>query len=287
MPFITVRDRERIRDEYMTAPNYKALAMSLLKASFVTGRPTQEAADKGAMEACETANASGGAAERERACDLYASGTIVVTHRSSPTMPSTPWIRNPSVERPFVAAEFPMSRPEWKDKAKPYRGWPRSKALVIAPTGFWYVTFAQSSPEEAMRRTLERCGYLLGLACMVLAVDDTFVIPVPTLAKAVGFYRPEALFGVRPQTRTDVAWQLANATEGWNAVAVGSLGQAGIKVGAASERGAVDGAMEDCAKHDRNCRIAVIGPFLVETDPVGPPGSTPSPDQAPAAPPQP
>ena len=138
-----------------------------------------------------------------------------------------------------------------------------------------------------MRRTLERCGYLLGLACMVLAVDDNVRDPGPDLGEGGWLLPAGSSLGFGPKTRTDMACRLANATEGWNAVAVGSLGQAGIEVGAASERGAVDGAMENCAKHDRDCRIAVIGPFLVETDPVGPPGSTPSPDQAPAAPPQP
>jgi hypothetical protein len=51
---------------------------------------------------------------------------------------------------------------------------------------------------------------------------------------------------------------------GWNAVAVGANGQAGVKVGAGSEQTAVDGALEGCAKRERDCRIAVIGPFLVE-----------------------
>ena len=53
VPFVTAQDRTRIRDEYMTAADYKALAMNLLKIAFVTGQATQEAADRAAMEVCE------------------------------------------------------------------------------------------------------------------------------------------------------------------------------------------------------------------------------------------
>ena len=137
------------------------------------------------------------------------------------------------------------------------------------------MTSAQSGLDEAMRRTLERCGYFSNAACLVVAVDDTFVTAVPTLGKAVGFYRQEALFGVQPEERAEVARRLANAPRGWNAVAVGTAGHAGIEVGAVSERSAVDGAMENCAIHDRDCRIAVIGPFLVEAPPASPARPTP------------
>jgi len=60
--------------------------------------------------------------------------------------------------------------------------------------------------------------------------------------------------------------RLADATNGWNAVAVGANGQAGIKIGAGSEQAAVDSALEECVKHDRECHIAVIGPFMVEPE---------------------
>ena len=118
-----------------------------------------------------------------------------------------------------------------------------------------------------MRRGLERCGYEYSQACMVVAIDDTFVIAVPTVAKVVGFYRPNALTAVQPGVRDDIARRLANANSGWSAVAVGVNGEAGIKIGAGSEQAAVDSALEECVKHDRDCQIAVIGPFLVEPDP--------------------
>jgi adenylate cyclase len=269
VPFVIEKDKERIRNEYMSAPNYKALATSLLKMAFVSGQPSQEAADHGAMEACEKANGpvgTGTEAKTDRICDLYASGTFVVTHRNAPALPPMPWI-NASVTRPFDVSAVPMLDLKKKGPPDGYPGFARSKAMVLSPNGIWYGTFAQSSPDEAMRRSLERCGYTHGAACLVVAVDDSFVIPVPTLAKAVEFYRPEALVGAQPDERKEVGRRLAGANAGWNAVAVGAAGHLGTKIGAASERSAVDGAMEDCANRDRNCRIAVIGPFLVEALP--------------------
>jgi adenylate cyclase len=70
-----------------------------------------------------------------------------------------------------------------------------------------------------------------------------------------------------PGVGDDVARRRAHSTSGGNAVAHGAGGQAGIRTGAGAEKGAVDDALADCGKRDRDCRIAVIGPFLVEPDP--------------------
>jgi hypothetical protein len=144
-----------------------------------------------------------------------------------------------------------------------------------------FSTSSQISPEEAMRRSLERCGFVSNAACLVVAVDDTFVNAIPTLAKAVGFYRPDALFGVQPGEREDIARRLAASRGGWQAVALGATRHAGVKVGAISERSAVDGALENCALYDQDCRVEVIGPFLVQPPAV--PVSSPAPGAHPVA----
>jgi len=279
IPFIKAIDRQRVRDEYLPAPNYKALAMTMFEIYFVSGLPSQEAADKAAMEACENLkrrpSADSGLSEIEYRCDLFASGTTVVTQRTGIAMPPLPWV-NVSVQRPFVSAELPMTSQEGKDAAeRRYRRASRSKALVIGPGGRFYLSSAESSPEEAMRRSLERCGYVSKSTCLVVAVDDSYVAAVPTLAKVVGFYRQDALFGVQTEERAEVARRLAASNEGWHAVALGATRRAGTKVGAISERSAVDGAMENCAMYDRDCRIAVIGPFLVEAQSAAAPQPTP------------
>jgi hypothetical protein len=271
IPFIRTSDRDRIRDEYLRAPNYKALAINTFESHFVSGLPSQEIADKAAVENCESTkrrpSTDTALAEVEYRCELFASGTVVVTQRSNIAMPPKPWV-NASVQRPFAAAELPMASQEIKDSAeRRYGHSPRSKALVISPNGRLFLTSAESGPEEAMRRTLERCGYVSKAACLVVVLDDTFVAAVPTLARAVAFYRQDALFALQNEVRAEVARRLATSNEGWQAVAFGATGHAGTEVGAISERNAVDGAMENCAKYDHDCHIAVIGPFLVEALP--------------------
>ena len=236
----------------MSAPNYKALAMSTSRMAFATARPSQEAADHAAMEECERLtgplpqNASQMLRNQYR-CELYASGTAVVSQRASTPMPPKPWISRASVERPFVAKEFPIFEPKFGDTA-PYPSLPRSKALVPQPSGSWYRTSAEDGAEEAMRRGLERCGYLQQEPCLLIAVDDTFVAAVPTLARPVGIYSAAALSGsVRRDERAEMARRLTHATEGWNAVAVGAEGHVGIMTGAATEQSAVDGALKECA----------------------------------------
>jgi hypothetical protein len=274
IPFIRTSDRERIRDEYLRAPNYKALAMNTFESHFVSGLPSQEIADKSAVDNCESTkrrpSADTALAEVEYRCELFASGAVVVTQRSNIAMPPMPWV-NASVQRPFVAAELPMASQETKDATeRRYGHSPRSKALVISPNGRLFPTSAETGPEEAMRRTLERCGYVSKAACLVIALDDTFVAAVPTSARAVGLYRQDALFALQIEVRAEVARRLATSNEGWQAVALGATGRAGAAVGAISERSAVDGAMENCAMFDHDCHIAVIGPFLVEAWPAPP-----------------
>jgi hypothetical protein len=268
IPFIKASDRQRVRDEYLPAPNYKALAMTMYEISFVSGQPSQESADKAAMEACETSkrrpSTDTSLTEIEYRCDLFASGAFVVSQRTNIAMPPQPWINAPA-QKPFVAAELPMVSQENKDSAeRRYLRLPRSKALIVSPAGRLFLQYAQSSPEEAMRRSLERCGYISKSPCLVVAVDDSFTAALPTSAKVVGFYRPDSLLGVQAEERAEVARRLAASSEGWNAVALGATRHAGTKVGARSERSAVDGAMENCALYDQDCRIAVIGPFLVQ-----------------------
>jgi hypothetical protein len=274
IPFIRTSDRERIREEYLRAPDYKALAMNTFESHFVSGLPSQEIADKAAVENCESTkrrpSTDTALAEIEYRCELFASGIVVVTQRTNIALPPKPWV-NASVQRPFVAAELPMASQEIKDSAeRRYGHSPRSKALVISPNGRLFLTSAESGPEDAMRRTLERCGYVSKAACLVVVLDDTFVAAVPTLAKAVAFYRQDALFALQNEVRAEVARRLATSNEGWQAVAFGATGHAGAEVGAVSERSAVDGAMENCAKYDHDCHVAVIGPFLVEAPPASP-----------------
>jgi hypothetical protein len=270
VPFVSERDRATIRDLYMSAPDFKALALSSSHMRFVTAQPNQDIADKAALDACKAlVDATRAEDVFFHACDLYASGNVVVASRAHPPLPPAPWVvRDPSIERPFVAADIPLVGAAARERAeRNYRTLPKSKAYVVAPGGIPTVYYGEPDPEQASRRALERCGYITGTACMVIAIDDIFVVPIPTVAKVVGFYRLDALTAVAPELRDDIARRLRNAASGWNAVAIGASGRIGIKLGAESEQAAIDGSMEGCRKQDRDCRIAVIGPFMVEGAP--------------------
>jgi hypothetical protein len=98
---------------------------------------------------------------------------------------------------------------------------------------------------------------------MVAAVDDAFVVPVPTTLKVVGFFRPAGNSSITPDAREDVARRLGAAAGGWNAVAVGASGRPALALKAVTEQDAVNDALGNCARQDRDCHVIAIGPFLV------------------------
>jgi adenylate cyclase len=81
--------------------------------------------------------------------------------------------------------------------------------------------------------------------------------------KATGPFRPTDNPSIAGDARDEVVRQLAEASTGWNAVAVGSSGRPGMALKAANEQDAVNGALGDCAKRDSNCHVIAIGPYAV------------------------
>jgi adenylate cyclase len=120
-----------------------------------------------------------------------------------------------------------------------------------------------------MRRALEFCGSNSSIPCLVVAVDSVFVVPISETMKPVSLFHPATEGAIASDARNVVAGRLANAINGWNAVAVGAGGRPGVMLRAASEQGAIDGALADCARQDHSCRVIAIGPFLVEPLPSG------------------
>ena len=99
---------------------------------------------------------------------------------------------------------------------------------------------------------------------MIVAVDDRFVVAIPTTMKVTGFFQATTNAAILPELRSDVTRRLRNITTGWSAVAVGTGGVPGLALGAISEQAATDGALAECGTRDRNCHVIAIGPFLVE-----------------------
>ena len=103
---------------------------------------------------------------------------------------------------------------------------------------------------------------------MIVSIDDTFVVPIPTTMKVAGFFRTSNT-AIVPEAREDVTRRLGSSAGGWNAVAVGAGRRPGLMLKAANEQEAIDGALAVCGKQVRACRVIAIGPFWVEPlDPV-------------------
>ena len=90
-----------------------------------------------------------------------------------------------------------------------------------------------------------------------------FVVPVPTSMKVIGFFRPAGSPSITPDARDEVARKFADASSGWNAVAVGVSGRPGLGLREASEQNAINEALGNCVKHDSDCHVIAIGPFAV------------------------
>jgi len=264
VPFIGERVRTNLVNEYVGGPDHKAFALNTLGVpGFVVGQPSEEAARNGALDLCQKRadnSAAGG-----RRCELYAVDNTVVYQHGKPPMPPQPWIRHdPSTERPFASKEVPLVRDPGKARLEamfvPGR---KSRSVALGPGGQFIFNTNSESIEEAMRRSLESCGATAGVPCMIVAADDNFVVPIPTVMKATGFFHPASTPSVIADARDDVARKLNDAVTGWNAVAVGTQGRPGLGLKAASEQNAVNDALGNCAKRDTDCHVIAIGPFTV------------------------
>jgi class 3 adenylate cyclase len=270
VPMVADRERAAVRDEYLPAPDHKALAISDVRMAFITGQKDDEAAKTAALHSCQEVSDALGPGHR---CEIYAIGDAVVYAQGHPPMPPEPWlIHDPSIERPFSASDVPLvsdadrqgiaAGREGNDRG--YSTARKSKALAISSQGARAYFFAEPSPEEAARRALEKCGFRAGAPCLIIAVDDSFIVPIPTTMKVVGFFKADRN-DIAPEIREDVAQRLRSATSGWNAIAVGFSGQPGLGLKQANEQDATAAALTGCMRQDRNCRVIGIGPFSVES----------------------
>jgi formylglycine-generating enzyme required for sulfatase activity/uncharacterized caspase-like protein len=266
VPYIHDSDRAVIRNVYMSAPDHKALAISFTQIGFISGQASDEAATAAALASCQkTTDAAGGVAVGQR-CELFALGNTVVYAAGHPPLPPKPWlVRDLAIELPFAVKDVPIVNEN--QRASIAKCYPDvglySKALAISP-GRSICYRNQQSTDEAMRRALETCGNVAGVPCMIVAVDDKFVVPIPITMKAIGLFRPSSEPTLAADVRDEVARKLGDGPAGWSAVAVGANGRPGVALKAANEQAAIDAALRDCSKHDQNCHVISIGPFLVE-----------------------
>ncbi len=263
VPFVTNRARIALAKEYAAADNFKALALVTTGTNgYVSAQQSEEAAKSRALEECQK---KADTAQPPRKCELYAVGNTVVYPHGRPPMPAMPWIKHDqTIETPFAAKDMPLARDAGKARLDSgYAPGRKTKAIALGPGGQFFFYTNQESVEEVTRRTLEGCGAAAGVPCMIVALDDVFVVPVPTTLKTIGFFRANSSASIAQDARDDVARRLAEASIGWNAVAVGANGRPGLALKAANEQDAVNEALGNCVKRDSDCRVIAIGPFSV------------------------
>jgi len=263
VPFVNDRFRLFLAGEYATAADYKAVALNLNGITGIfSGQPSEEAAKSAALEQCQK---RADAVQSARKCEIYVVGNTVVYPHGRPPMPSLPWIRrDPSVEKPFVAKDMPLVHDPGKARLESnYAPGKKSKSIAVGPGGQFIFYTGGETAGESVRRTLESCGALAGVACMIVAIDDNFVVPLPTVFKVTGFFQAASNASIAADARDDVVRKLAEASSGWNAVAVGASGRPGLGLKAASEQNVMNDALSNCARSDRDCHIIAIVPFSV------------------------
>jgi adenylate cyclase len=262
IPFVSERMRATLANEYVPAADHKALAISTGPIGFVTSQQNDEVAKNAALDLCQKRAET---FQPPRKCEIYAVGDTVAYLHGRPPMPPKPWIPpDASTQKPFSGKDMPLVREAGKATLEKGFGPARKgKAVAVGPGGQFAFYTNQETPEEAARRALENCGFVTGVPCMVVAVDDVFVVPVPTTLKAIGLFRAAGNSAIAADARDDVARRLAGAGSGWNVVAVGASGRPGLALKAANEQGAVNDALANCVKQDRDCHVIAIGPFTV------------------------
>ncbi|PDT89603.1 addiction module protein [Bradyrhizobium sp. Y36] len=262
VPFINERVRAFLAGDYASSGDYKAFALNV---GGFTGsamnQPTEEAARNMAIEQCQK---RADAAQSPRRCELYALGNTVVYAHGKPPMPPSPYFRHDAmIERAFASKDFPIVREPQKVRLENiFVPAAKSRSVALGPGGQYFMVLGASSAEDAARRSLESCGAIAGVACLVVAIDDNFVVPIPTLFRITGFFNAASNSSIVADARGEVVRKLGDAM-GWNAVAVGTAGRAGLGLKAADEQAAVKSALADCAKRDGDCHVIAIGPFTV------------------------
>ncbi len=263
VPFVPDKARQRLAADYAAASGVKALALAISGVNaFAANQPNEEAARNAALDQCQK---YADTMQPQRKCEVYAVGDTVVYPHGRPPLPPMPWIRHdPSVERPFAAQDVPILHEMGKTRLEAlYAQSRKAKSIAIGPAGQFFYNFGIETAEESMRRSLEMCGAAIGMPCMIVALDDDFVVPVPSTMKATGFFQAQHNTMIAPESRDDVMRKLADAPSGWSAVAIGKAGRPGLALRAVNEQAAVGEAVSNCAKRDSDCRVIAIGPFLV------------------------
>ncbi|MBL8564566.1 MAG: adenylate/guanylate cyclase domain-containing protein [Hyphomicrobiaceae bacterium] len=257
VPFVSDFSRKVLRENYLPGKDIKAFAISFVGLGIATGKESEASATSQALDQCQRANSA-------LKCEVFAIGDTVVSGRDKPPLPPQPWVPSRhSTLQDFDVSLLPFGNEDVRTAIRGNFGsGDAQKALAISPLGKYSYYWSQSSTDEAVRRTLEMCGDEYGLPCRILAINSSFVLPVPETMRVTGFFNPEIEARVAIASRPSLK-QKFGARNDWSAVATGVAGLPGFASGQSSEASAIAEAKRLCGEVDLDCRIIAISDFSV------------------------
>jgi adenylate cyclase len=254
IPFLREDNRNDIKDGFVSARDFKALALNRIGYGFVVAEPSLDVARQKALDSCRQSTGD--------ACEIYAEGDVLVWPHPLPPMPPQPWLRDmPGEPEPFNPDRVPFVRDADKGLVASFSDRPLPRALSMNDNGYIGMSWGGAARQDPIRRSLEYCGDRSGRPCQLIAVDDAFAVGLPLGYHITGLFRPETDDAFLPDQRTDLAKLYAGSD--WRAVAVGSGGY-GVTVGRGSQKEAVEAAMSDCGRTSKDCQVHAIGAFRVK-----------------------
>lgn len=266
VPFVRGSQIPRLVEEYKSASGAKALALNFRGIYGVAlQRANDEIARRDAMQLCDDAVRRGLANPRsEDICQLYAVGNEIASAFTPPPMPLAPYL---PVARPAPAIPFDPSLLLFINETSrrtilEYGRRPAPKAVAIGRRSRVWATWEQESEADAIRRSLQACGYLSGRQCAVLAANDALVVRLPETHRILEAMTPEDIDVDGPRDRD--ALQRYLVADDWRALAGSTNRRFGVATSQPNESQAVSAALADCARAGGlHCTIRAIGPFLV------------------------
>ena len=246
-------DTRRALAGYASRPDHKALAIgSRGQFQVADGAQTTEKAQEAALQGCF--------AKAKVPCRVYAIGGDVVWSEQAVPLPAARDVRTESLGIALDPHAIPLiSGRERKTVADALQAKGVSRALALS-TGRYYGQHA-STKREAVRVALDRCSFMFGRPCLILAVDGFLTIQIPKTRRVTRTFLPST----DPEIPEADRERIASAYQGreWRALARGESGSWHPVAGAPSEEAAIETALKTCAQADTGCRLYAIGNFGV------------------------
>ena len=175
-------DTRRVLSSYASRPDHKALAIGSRGQFHVADRAQSlEKAQEAALQGCFE--------KLKQPCRIYAVGAGTVWSDHTMPLPAPRDVRTESIGMPLDPDTIPLiSAAERKTVANRMQVKNVSRALALS-TGRYYGQHS-STRREASRIAIERCSFMFGRPCLILAVDGFLTVQIPKTRRVTRIFLP-------------------------------------------------------------------------------------------------